>query len=190
MINRKYIHRRSSNHVDPHVYTQASQQRQYSIHLSRRYKQSLVTLPNTFTTYLLILPRSNTFKRNTKNSNLKNTNNDNTVYITAKGTLTDNPKSLAAIERAMHHREGSLRFVSSTADHPKDEKICGIKRSNPPSDWPSSVCSTRSFSSTVTTGMTTQEIPMSSLDADQISRTSCLHGKQLLMYPVCNRGND
>ena len=79
-------------------------------------------------------------------------NNNNTVYITAKGTLTDNPKSLAAIERAMHHREGSLRSVSSTADHPMNEMICGIKKSNPPPDWPSSVCSTRSLPSTVTTG--------------------------------------
>ena len=51
-----------------------------------------------------------------------------TVHITATGSLTDNPKSLAEMERTMHHREGNLRSVSSRADHPMDEKICGIKR--------------------------------------------------------------
>ena len=93
-----------------------------------------------------------------------NENDENySVHITATGILTDNPKSLAAMERTMHHREGDLRSVSSTADHPTDEKICGIKRSNPPPDWPSSVCSTRSLPSTVTTGVTPQEETMSCL---------------------------
>ena len=121
------------------------------------------------------------------NTSTKNTENDNTAYIPAKGTLTDNPKSLAAIERVMHNREGSLRSVSSTADHPKDEKICGIKRSNPPPDWPSSACSTRSFLSTMTTGTTTQEMQMSRHDADPTSHTSCLHGKRLCQQVDVNR---
>ena len=77
--------------------------------------------------------------------------------------------------------------MSSTADHPKDEKVCGIKRSNPPPDWPSSVCSTRSFLSTMTTGTTTQEMQMSRHDGDPTSHTSCLHGKRLCQQVDVNR---
>ena len=79
------------------------------------------------------------------NEKMKLNENDEyySVHITATGTLTDNPKSLAEMERTMHHREGDLRSVSSTADHPMDEKkICGTKRSYPPPDWPSGVSTT------------------------------------------------
>ena len=98
----------------------------------------------------------------------------------------------------MHYREGSLWSVSSTADHPMDEKkICGTKRSHPPPDWPSGVSTTWSIPSTVTTGVTTQEETMSCQDADQLpytlfareatlSSTRC----QPTMYPKRNRGND
>ena len=87
-------------------------------------------------------------------------------------------RAFAEMERTMHHREGELRSVSSTADDPMDEKICEIKRSNPPPDWPSSVCPTRSLPGTVTTGVTPQEETMSCQDADQLPYTRCLHGKR------------
>ena len=43
------------------------------------------------------------------------------------------------------------------------------------------------YSSTVTTGMTTQEITMSSLDADRPSYTRCLHGKRPCHQTDVNR---
>jgi len=130
---------------------------------------------------------------------LSNNNKNFNVHITATGSLTDNPKSLAEMERTMHHREGSLWYVSSTADHPMDEKkICGTKRSYPPPDWPFGVTTTCSIPSIVTTGMTTQEITMSSLDAGRppcttlFAREATLSSNrhQPTMYPKHNRGND
>ena len=65
----------------------------------------------------------------TKHRKSSNIIKNSIFFITAAGSLAENPKSLAEMERTMHHREGGLRSVSSV-DHPMDEKICGIKRSN------------------------------------------------------------
>ena len=57
-------------------------------------------------------------KKDILNEKMKSNKNNEyfSVHIAATGTLTDNPKSLAEMQRTMHHRRGDLRSVSSTPD--------------------------------------------------------------------------